>query len=57
MYDYRITILFCSLAAYFTGKAKDAGIATFWWIGLSEGEDRSVPRWSMTRTKDAILNH
>lgn len=42
-------------ASYFSGKAREAGIATFWWMGLSDGEDRSVPRWTMPRTKDAIL--
>ena len=43
-------------ASYFTQKAREAGIATFWWMGLSDGEDRSVPAWTMPRTKDAILN-
>jgi aryl-phospho-beta-D-glucosidase BglC (GH1 family) len=42
-------------ATYFSHKAKDAGIAAFWWMGLSDGEDRSVPRWTMPKVKDAIL--
>lgn len=43
-------------ASYFAGKAWEAGIPTFWWMGLSDGEDRSVPRWTMPLTKDAILS-
>lgn len=42
-------------ASYFSQKAKDAGIAAFWWMGLSNGSDRSIPAWSMPQTKDAIL--
>ena len=42
-------------AGYFSEKAKAAGVAALYWMGLSDGEDRAVPRWSMPRTKDAIL--
>lgn len=42
-------------ASYFSQKAAEAGVAAFWWMGLSEGEDRSIPRWTMPRTKDAIV--
>lgn len=42
-------------ASYFSQKAKDAGIAAYWWMGLSDGQDRAVPAWTMPRTKDAIL--
>jgi aryl-phospho-beta-D-glucosidase BglC (GH1 family) len=42
-------------AGHFSAKAKAAGMAACWWMGLSDGEDRSVPKWSMPRTKDAIL--
>jgi aryl-phospho-beta-D-glucosidase BglC (GH1 family) len=42
-------------ASYFSQKAKDAGIAALWWMGLSDGKDRSVPTWTMPKTKDAIL--
>ena len=44
-----------TFAGYFSRKAKDSGIAAYWWMGLSDGEDRAVPRWSMPLTKDAIL--
>ena len=42
-------------ASYFSQKAKAAGIAAFWWMGLSDGQDRSLPAWTMPKTKDAIL--
>ncbi len=42
-------------ASYFSQKAKETGIAAFWWMGLSDGTDRAVPRWTMPRTKEAIL--
>lgn len=40
---------------YFSTKAKASGVAAFYWMGLSDGKDRSIPRWTMPRTKDAIL--
>ena len=42
-------------ASYFSSKAKQNGIAAFWWMSLSDGKDRSVPKWTMPRTKDAVL--
>ncbi len=42
-------------ASYFSQKAKDAGMAAFWWMGLSDGTDRAVPKWTMPKTKDAIV--
>ena len=42
-------------AGYFSQKAKEAGMAAYWWMGLSDGEDRSDRKWTMPRTKDAIL--
>ena len=42
-------------AGYFSGKAHDAGMAAFLWMGLSDGNDRAVPAWTLPRTKDAIL--
>ena len=42
-------------AGYFSQKAHDAGIAALMWMGLSDGEDRAVPKWTMPLTKDAIL--
>ena len=44
-----------TFAAYFAGKAKEAGIPTFWWMGLSDGDDRTVPRWTMPKTMGAII--
>ena len=42
-------------AGYFSQKAHDAGIAALMWMGLSDGNDRAVPAWTMPLTKDAIL--
>lgn len=42
-------------AAYFSEKAKAAGVAAFFWMGLSDGKDRSTPQWTMPRTMAAIL--
>lgn len=42
-------------AGYFSQKAHDTGIAALMWMGLSDGNDRAVPAWSMPLTKDAIL--
>ena len=42
-------------AGYFSRKAHDAGIAALMWMGLSDGNDRAVPAWTMPLTKDAIL--
>ena len=41
---------------YFTAKAREAGVATFFWMGLSDGKDRETPSWTMPATKDAILS-
>ena len=42
-------------AKYFSQKAHDAGVAAYYWMGLSDQGDRSVPKWSMTRAKNVIL--
>lgn len=42
-------------ASYFSSKAKASGVAAFWWMCLSDREDRAVPKWTTPRTKDAIL--
>ena len=44
-----------SFATYFVEHAKAAGIGTFYWMGLTDGSDRSVPRWSQEDLKDAIV--
>ena len=50
------TELNSQFARYFTQKAREAGVATFWWMSLSDGKDREVPTWTMPATKDAILS-
>lgn len=43
-------------AGMFAGKAKKAGCPNFWWMGLSDGADRSVPKWTQPLIKDAIIS-
>lgn len=42
-------------AKYFVGKAKEQGIATFYWMGISDGQDRAVPRFTQPDLRDAIV--
>lgn len=41
---------------YFCTKAKENAVAPFMWMCLSDGKDREVPKWTMPKTKDAILS-
>lgn len=43
-------------ASCYVSAAAQYGIACFYWMGLSDGEDRSVPKWTKPRLRDAILN-
>ena len=49
------TELNVSFTRYFMTKARAAGVAPFWWMGLSDGKDREIPTWTMPATKDAIV--
>lgn len=42
-------------AKYYVEKAKAANMATFYWMVLSDGDDRSVPTWTRPELKDAIV--
>lgn len=42
-------------ASYFSAKARSIGVAAYWWMLLSDEEDRAVPQWTAPKTKDAIL--
>lgn len=42
-------------ATYFVEKAKDTDVATFYWMGLSDGEHRSVPEFNQQDLVDAIV--
>ena len=42
-------------AACYVSTAKANSMACFYWMGLSDGEDRSVPKWTKPVIKDAIL--
>lgn len=44
-----------AFASYFAQKAKEAGVAAYWWMCLSDGNDRAALRWTTPRIKDAIL--
>ena len=41
---------------YFCTKAKENAVAPFMWMCLSDGKDRETPKWTMPKTKDAILS-
>ena len=30
-------------------------IACFYWMGLTDGDDRAVPQWTKPKLKDAVL--
>lgn len=42
-------------ARYFVEKSKAADIAMFYWMELSDGNDRSRPAWTKPALKDAIV--
>ncbi len=44
-----------SFAEQFVALAKEYGYATFMWMMLSDGDDRSVPQWSCEDLKDAVV--
>ena len=46
---------FLSFAEYFVKQAKAEGMATFYWMGISDGSDRSVPKFTQPDLKDAII--
>lgn len=45
-----------NFSQYFCTKAKENYVAPFMWMCLSDGKDREVPKWTMPKTKDAILS-
>lgn len=45
----------CDYARYYVEKSKEAGIAMFYWMVLSDGADRSVPKWTTPDLKEAIV--
>ena len=40
---------------YFVEQTKAKGIGTFYWMGLSDGEHRSVPEFNQQDLVDAIV--
>ena len=51
--NYRSNTL--AFARYFVEQAKANNIGTFYWMGLSDGEHRSVPEFNQADLKDAII--
>ena len=43
-----------AFAQYFVEQAKAKGFGTFYWMGLSDGQHRSVPEFNQSDLKDAI---
>ena len=44
-----------AFARHFVEQAKAKGFATFYWMGLSDGDHRSVPEFNQADLKDAII--
>ncbi len=51
--DYKSNKL--NFAQYFVEQAKAKDIATFYWMGISDGAARGVPRFTQEDLKDAIM--
>lgn len=51
--NYRDNML--AFTRYFVEQAKANDMATFYWMGLSDGTHRSVPEFNQTDLKDAII--
>ena len=51
--NYRSNML--AFARYFVEQAKANNMGTFYWMGLSDGEHRSVPEFNEADLKDAII--
>jgi hypothetical protein len=44
-----------AFARYFVEQAKANNIGTFYWMGLSDGNSRSVPEFNQPDLKEAII--
>lgn len=51
--NYRQNML--AFARYFVEQAKAKGMGTFYWMGLSDGDSRSVPEFNQPDLVDAIV--
>ena len=51
--NYRSNVL--AYARYFVEQAKANNMGTFYWMGLSDGNSRSVPEFNQADLKDAII--
>ena len=46
---------YLAFAEYLVKKAKESNIGTFYWMGISDGAGRSVPKFTQPDLKDAII--
>lgn len=46
---------YLGFAEYLVKQAGKSGIGTFHWMGISDGADRSVPKFTQPDLKDAII--
>ncbi len=46
---------YLGFAEYLVRQAKKSGIGTFHWMGISDGADRAVPKFTQPDLKDAII--
>lgn len=44
-------------AAAYVSEVAEYGMCAFYWMGLSDGDDRAVPEWTRPLIKDAILQN
>ena len=51
--DYKTNKL--ALSQYFVEQAKTRNFATIYWMGLSDGNDRTAPQWTQPELKDVIV--
>lgn len=47
--------LYLEFAQYFVQQAKANGMATFYWMGISDGKDRAVPQFTQEDLAKAII--
>lgn len=46
---------YLKFAEYFVEQAKSYGMVTFFWMGITDGGDRAVPKFTQEDLKDAII--
>lgn len=54
-YDFNRSA-YLSYAGYFVEQSKKSNIAMFYWMGICDGEDRAVPKFTQEDLADAIVS-